>query len=266
MPLKRNNVNILGSGPRTIVMAHGFGCDQNMWRLLIPHFVRDYRIVLFDYTGCGKSDASQFSVEKYSSLNGYVQDLLDVCQALDLKDTLLISHSVSTMIGLIAAENDPDRFHSMAMICPSPCFLNLPPDYFGGFERSDLEELLTMMDKNYIGWAHYLGRAVIGAQNGADLAAELSGSFCSTDPVIAKTFARAAFLSDLRDLLPRARHPALILQSAADALAAQTVGEYIHAHMPASQLSVVEATGHCLHMTHPAEVARLIRAFAPAFP
>ena len=263
---ENNNVTILGSGPQTIVMAHGFGCDQNMWRFLTPYFVPDHRIVLFDYTGCGKAGTTRFNVQKYSTLGGYAQDLLDVCAELDLRDALLVSHSVSTMIGLIAGLQDPSRFHSMAMVCPSPCLMNQPPNYHGGFDRADLEELLAMMDQNYIGWANYLGPVVTGLPNGTDLAAELSGSFCSTDPIIAKTFARAAFMADLRHLLPKARHPTLLLQSATDALASQAVGEYTHAHLPDSQLAVVDATGHCLHMTHPAEVARLIRAFMAARP
>jgi sigma-B regulation protein RsbQ len=266
MPLARNNVTVLGSGRRTLLMAHGFGCDQNMWRYLTPHFQHDHRIVLFDYAGCGKSDVIHFDTGKYSTLDGYAQDLLDVCDALNLHDVHLITHSVSTMIGLIAALRAPDRFASMAMVCPSPSFLNLPPDYLGGFDRADLQELLTMMDQNYIGWAQYLSPVVMGTNNGAAFTAELSGSFCSTDPLIAKTFARATFLSDLRHLLPHARHPALILQSARDALAAPSVGQYVHANMPASQLHLVEAEGHCLHMTHPATVAALIRSFLAPLP
>lgn len=260
MPRSRNNVTVLGSGRQTLLMAHGFGCDQSMWRYLTPHFA-DHRIVLFDYAGCGKSDKIHFDPQKYATLNGYAQDLLDVCAALDLQQVALISHSVSTMIGLIAGQQEPARFASMTMICPSPSFLNLPPDFMGGFERADMEELLTMMDQNYYGWAHYLSPLVTGLGNGPAFAAELSGSFCSTHPLIAKTFARATFLSDLRHLLPDARHPTLILQSAHDALAAQSVGTYMQSRMPNAHLHVVQAQGHCLHMTHPAQVARLMRTF-----
>lgn len=266
MSRNRNNVTILGSGAQTMVMAHGFGCDQNMWRFLTPYLVQDFRIVLFDYTGCGKAGTTRFNVQKYSTLNGYAQDMLDVCHDLGLQDSILISHSVSTMIGLVAALQDPTLFQSMAMVCPSPCFLNQPPDYLGGFDRADLDELLTMMDQNYIGWANYLAPVVMGTLNGPDLSAELSGSFCSTDPYIAKTFARATFLGDQRYLLPQARHPTLILQSANDALVSLAVGEYTQAHIPDSQLAVIDATGHCLHMTHPAQVAYLIRAFMAAQP
>ena len=165
------------------------------------------------------------------------------------------------MIGLIASVQVPKLFDKLVMICPSPCFLNLAPDYFGGFDRADLEEMLAMMDKNYIGWANYLGPTVLGTDNPPELSAELSGSFCSTDPIIAKTFARTTFFSDCRDLLPKSKHPALILQSHEDALAAFSIGEYVHKNMPASRLEVVTAKGHCLHMTHPNEVARLICDF-----
>lgn len=256
-----HNINVIGSGPRTAVMAHGFGCDQNMWRFLTPAFEQSHRMVLFDYTGSGKSDASQFSVEKYSSLTGYAQDLIDVCTFLNLENALFVGHSVSAMIGLIASLKVPSLFDKLVMICPSPCFLNLAPDYFGGFDRADLEEMLAMMDKNYIGWANYLGPTVLGTDNPPELSAELSGSFCSTDPVIAKTFARATFFSDCRFLLPKAKHRTLILQSREDALAAPSIGEYVRTHMPASRLEVVTAKGHCLHMTHPVEVAGLIRDF-----
>lgn len=261
MPLNQHNINVLGAGPRMVIMAHGFGCDQNMWRFVTPALAHDHRIVLFDYTGSGKSSASRFDVQKYSQLSGYAQDLIDVCDFLNLRDALFLGHSVSAMIGLIAALQRPELFDKQVMICPSPCFLNLAPTYFGGFDRADLEELLSMMDKNYIGWANYLGPMVMGRSGPPELTAELSGSFCSTDPLIAKTFARATFFSDCRDLLPKAPHPTLILQSAEDALAAVPIGEYVHRHIPRSRLEVVKAEGHCLHMTHPDQVAGLIRDF-----
>jgi sigma-B regulation protein RsbQ len=189
--------------------------------------------------------------------------LIDVCNAAEVSDVLFVGHSVSAMIGLIASLKSPQLFAKHVMVCPSPCFLNHAPDYFGGFNSEDLEELLAMMDRNYIGWANYLGPLVVGSANPSELGAELSGSFCSTDPVIAKTFARATFFSDCRELLPKAMHPTLILQSAVDALASLAVGQYLQSHMPGSRLEVIGATGHCLHMTHPEEVARLIHEFYP---
>jgi sigma-B regulation protein RsbQ len=258
----RNNVSVIGSGARTILMAHGFGCDQNMWRFLTSSFLDDHRIVLFDYVGSGKSEASAFSVDRYSSLDGYALDVIEVCEALNLRNVLFVGHSVSAMIGLIAAIKEPALFSKLVMVCPSPSFLNDPPGYMGGFERADLEELLALMDKNYIGWANYLAPVVMGAANDGDLVAELSGSFCSTDPLLAKTFARATFFADCRHLLPQTVHPTLILQSEVDSLAPLAVGTYMQAKMPNSQLAVVRAEGHCLHMTHATEIAGLIRNFA----
>lgn len=260
--VSRNNVKVIGSGRRTIMMAHGFGCDQNMWRFLTPLFSSDHRIVLFDYVGSGKSDASSFTIERYRHLDGYALDVIEVCEALDLRDVLFIGHSVSSMIGLIAAIKNPVLFGQLVMVCPSPSFLNDPPDYMGGFEPADLEELLELMDKNYIGWAHHLASAVIGAVNDEALMAELSGSFCSTDPLLAKTFARATFFADCRKFLPETAHPTLILQSENDSLAPLSVGSYMQATMPGSRLEVVQAHGHCLHMTHATEIAGLIRSFS----
>ncbi len=260
--ITRNNVKVIGAGDHTLLLAHGFGCDQNMWRFVTGTLSRHFRIVLFDYVGSGKSDISAFDVEKYSSLEGYADDIIDVCQALDLKKVTLVGHSVSSMIGLIASIRAPEHFENLVMVCPSPCFLNLPPEYSGGFDRADLEELLDLMDKNYIGWAGYLGPLVMGAENQSEMIKELSDSFCSTDPVIAKTFANTTFFSDLRHLLPNAKHPALILQSSTDALAATSVGEFMRNAMPTSELRVIEAQGHCLHMTHPDQVDQAIIDFA----
>jgi len=260
--LERNNVTDTGSGDTTLVFAHGFGCDQNMWRFLTPLLAERFRIVKFDYVGSGNSDPTAFSREKYSTLDGYAQDIVDVCEALDLRDTVLVGHSVSAMTGLIASIEAPHLFRKIAMVCPSPCFLNAPPDYFGGFEREDLEELIDLMEKNYIGWANYLAPLVLGTTSGEGFVAELSGSFCSTDPVIAKTFARATFFSDSRALLSLARHPTLVFQSSEDALASVSVGGFVRDQIPEAEIEIVEAKGHCLHMTHPAALAPSLARFA----
>ena len=252
--LKRNNVVILGDGEKTLLLAHGFGCDQNMWRFLTPLLSKHFKIVLFDYVGSGKSDAKAFDTNKYSNLDGYAQDIIEICDALELRDVTLVGHSVSSMIGLAASIKAPDAFEKLVMICPSPSFLNEPPDYFGGFDRSDLEELIDLMDKNYIGWANYLAPLVMGASNNDDMIEELSGSFCSTDPVIAKTFAKATFFSDSRYLLPAAKHPTLVFQSSSDALAAISVGEFVTNSIPQAEMKLISAEGHCLHMTHPEEL------------
>lgn len=252
--LRRNNVSVIGSKQQTLLLAHGFECDQNMWRFVLPKLSQQYRIVLFDYVGSGSSDVSAFDKERYGSLEGYATDVVDICQALDLKDVTLVGHSVSSMIGLIAAIRAPEHFSKLVMVCPSPCFLNVPPDYHGGFEHADLEELINLMDKNYIGWADYLAPLVMSTTSSPEMTKELSESFCSTDPVVAKAFARATFFSDMRHILPKAIHPTLILQSSSDALAAVSVGEFVRDAIPESKLQIIEAEGHCLHMTHPDQV------------
>lgn len=258
---KKNNVTILGAGEKTLLLAHGFGCDQNMWRFMLPGLTRHYKVVLFDYVGSGKSDLSYYDQTKYSSLEGYAQDVLDICDALKLHNAIFVGHSVSSMIGLIASIQKPDIFSQLVMICPSPCFLNLRPDYVGGFEKADLEELIDLMDKNYIGWANYLAPLVMGSNHSDKLVGELSGSFCSTDPIIAKTFARATFFSDYRHLLNLAKHPVLIFQSSQDSLASTDVGDYMVKQLPKALLQLVEAEGHCLHMTHPDIINQFLRKY-----
>ncbi len=249
--VKKNNVNIVGSGEKTLLLAHGFGCDQKMWRFMLPALIPHYKIVLFDYVGSGNSDLANYDHARYSSLDGYSQDVLEICEALDLQDVVFVGHSVSNMIGLIASIQQPKFFSRLVMVCPSPCFLNFKPDYIGGFEKSDLDELFNLMDKNYIGWANYLAPLVIGANHSEKLIGELSGSFCSTDPIIAKAFANATFFSDYRHLLKEAKHPALIFQSSQDSLASTDIGEYMLKQLPNAQLKLIEAQGHCLHMTYP---------------
>lgn len=259
--LKRNNVKVHGEGKPVLMLAHGFGCDQNMWRFIQPDLETDYTLVLFDYCGSGKSDTSFYSKERYSSLEGFARDIVEIADALALSDVVLMGHSVSSITGLLAANARPDLFSKLVMICPSPCFLNIPPDYHGGFDRSDLEELVALMDQNYVGWARYLAPLVMGSANSPELVAELGDSFCSTDPVFAKNFAKATFFSDNREDLKRLQLPTLILQSARDTLAAQEVGEYMHDQIAHSTFRVIQAEGHCLHMTHPKDVIRELKAF-----
>lgn len=243
------------------MLAHGFGCDQRMWRFVLPALSEHYTVIMFDYVGSGHSDLSSFSVDRYTGLNGFAQDVIDIIDALDLENIAFAGHSVSAMIGLIASMDATKRIAELIMVCPSPCFINDLPDYEGGFEKSDLEELLQLMDKNYIGWANYLAPLVMGADASETLIGELSGSFCSTDPIVAKTFARATFFSDNRSLLPQCAARTLILQSASDSLASVKIGNYIHKHIANSELKVIEAEGHCLHMTEPETTANSIRAF-----
>ncbi len=259
--LQRNNVCRRGSGRQTLLLAHGFGCDQQMWRFLVPQLENDFDLVLFDYVGSGQADMQADSRSRYQDLTGYAQDIVDICQALDLTDVVLVGHSVSGMIGLLAAGPLGDRLRSIVMVCPSPCFLNRPPAYFGGFDATDLQELIDLMDKNYIGWAGFLAPLVTGLEPSHPITSQLHDSFCTTNPMSAKTFAKATFFSDHRDLLPHVKLPVLILQSEQDALAAPVIGEYMQQQLRSSQLVVIAARGHCLHMTHPLEVAQEIKRF-----
>lgn len=262
--LKRNNVKVSGSGTRPMLFAHGFGCDQNMWRFVAPAFEDDYRVVLFDYVGSGKSDLRAYDPARYSTLAGYAQDVLDVCEALRLRDAVFVGHSVSSVVGLLASIREPRRFSRMILVGPSPCYVNHPPDYHGGFERADIEGLLDLMDKNYIGWANFLAPVVVKNPERPELARELEESFCSTDPRVARRFAETTFLSDNRSDLPRVSVPSLIMQCSEDAVAPREVGEYLGRHLPHSTLRQLEATGHCPHMSHPEETIRVIREYLAA--
>jgi sigma-B regulation protein RsbQ len=252
--IQRNNVTVRGSDGPVLLYAHGFGCNQNMWDRITPAFAGTHRQVLFDYVGSGQSALSAFDPVRYSRLDGYAQDLLDVCDALDLtRGVTFIGHSVSASIGLLASIARPELFERLVLLGPSPCFLNHPPDYLGGFEREDLEGLLALMDQNYMGWANYLAPVVAGS-SGERVAGELSNSFCSTDPLVAKVFARATFFADNRADLARVTRPSLILQHRDDALAPLAVGQYLADHLPDSVLEVLDVSGHCAHMSDPALV------------
>jgi sigma-B regulation protein RsbQ len=259
--LSRNNVKTFGSGTQPMMFAHGFGCDQNMWRLVTPAFENDYRIVLFDYVGSGGSDLAAYDPQRYGRLEGYADDILDICRALDLHDVILVGHSVSSMIGVLAANREPERFDRLILIGPSPRYVNDPPGYAGGFERADIEGLLEMMDKNYIGWANFLGPAIMKNPERPELGEELTASFCSTDPVIARRFAEATFFADNREDLERLRVPALVLQCSEDMIAPDAVGEYVHQKASGSTLRRMKATGHCPHMSHPEETIEAIREY-----
>jgi sigma-B regulation protein RsbQ len=244
-----------------MMFAHGFGCDQNMWRYLVPAFEKEFRIVLFDYVGSGGSDVSAYDGARYATLDGYAQDILEICAALELEDVILVGHSVSSMIGVLAANREPERFAHLILVGPSPRYINEPPGYVGGFERADLEGLLDMMDRNFIGWANFLAPAIMKNPDRPELGEELTASFCSTDPVIARAFARATFFADNRDDLESVRVPSLILQCSDDMIAPAAVGEYVHSRMAGSTLRMLEATGHCPHMSHPEETIRVIRDY-----
>ena len=259
--VSRNNVKVIGSGTQPMVFAHGFGCDQNMWRWITPAFEKDYQIILFDFVGCGKSDINAFDPLRYSTIDGYAEDILDICRALDLQNIVYVGHSVSAMSGLVAANREPERFSRLILVAPSPRYLNDEPAYTGGFERSDIEGLLETMDKNYIGWANYLAPVIMQNSERPTLGDELTESFCSTDPVAARRFAETTFYADNRADLRLSTTPSLLLQCSDDVLAPISVGEFLHQELPQSALQIMKATGHCPHMSAPEETIELMREY-----
>ncbi|HEY2726986.1 MAG TPA: alpha/beta hydrolase [Parafilimonas sp.] len=257
---KRNNVRVFGKGMQPMMFAHGFGCDQNMWRFITPAFEDEYKIILFDYVGAGKSDISAYNAERYASLQGYATDIEEICEELNLENVIIIAHSVSAMIALLAAIQKPAYFSKIIMVGPSPCYIN-DENYIGGFERKDIEGLLETMEKNYIGWSNFLAPKIMGNADRPELGNELSESFCSTDPVIARRFAEATFFSDNRQDLKKNKIPSLILQCSDDIIAPTQVGKYLSQNLPKSTLKIMKATGHCPHMSEPAETISLIKEY-----
>jgi sigma-B regulation protein RsbQ len=260
---RRNNVRVLGTGSQPMLFAHGFGCDQNMWRFLVPAFENDYKLVLFDYVGSGKSDLASYDEQRYSTLDGYADDVLEICEELDLRDVIFVGHSVSSIIGALAAIREPERFSRLLFVSPSPRYIN-DEGYVGGFDRADIEGLLELMDKNFIGWASFLAPVVMGNPERPELSGELEESFCSTDPKIARRFAEATFFSDNRKDLPNVPVPSLILQCAEDAIAPVEVGTYVQRNTPKSTLKLMRATGHCPHVSHPEETIAAMKDYLAA--
>ena len=258
--LSRNNVTIHGSGSSQIIFAHGFGCDQNMWRFVTPAFADDHQIILFDHVGAGKSDLSAYDPAKYSRLDGYADDIVEIGRELNLRDAVFIGHSVSAMMGIIAASKASELFKALVLVGPSPCYIN-DGDYVGGFERHQVEELLEALDSNHMGWSVTMAPVIMGNPDREELGAELANSFCRTDPVIAKHFARTTFLTDCRDILATTDLPTLILQCSEDVIAPESVGRYMNARMPNSTLVIMEATGHCPNLSAPDETIQAIKRF-----
>jgi len=259
--LERNNVRITGNDAgQPMVFAHGFGCDQHMWRYVTPAFETDYRVVLFDHVGAGQSDHKAYSSEKYGTLAGYAGDVLEICEELGLADVVFVGHSVSAMIGVLAAVRQPHRFAKLVLVGPSPRYLN-DDGYVGGFDRPDIEELLDSLDSNYLGWSRAMAPVIMGNGDRPELGEELANSFCRTDPEIARQFARVTFLSDNRADLPSVTVPTLVLQCAQDVIAPHAVGAYVHRAIPGSRLVVLDATGHCPNLSAPEETIRAIGAF-----
>lgn len=259
--LARNNVKVTGRGAQPMLFGHGFGCDQSFWRYVAPAFEDDYRVIQFDYVGSGKSDHGAYRSERYCSLRGYSQDVLDICQALNLKDVIFVGHSVSAMIGLLASLQTPGLFGRLILIGASPCYVNELPDYQGGFDRADLEGLLGLMEKNYLGWANYVAPVAMKNPDRPELALELEASFNANDHYIMQQFAQVTFLSDLRAELPRISVPALIMQTSADAFVPPHIASYLHQQLSGSTLAWMKATGHFPHLGFPEETIQIIQQY-----
>jgi sigma-B regulation protein RsbQ len=257
---QRNNVSVFGAGTQPMIFAHGFGCDQNMWRWITPAFENDYRIVLYDHVGAGNSDLSAYQREKYSTLKGYAADLLEICAAEELSNSIFVGHSVSAMIGVLAAIQEPDRFEKLILVGPSPRYVN-DGNYVGGFGREDIEGLLEFLESNYMGWAAAMAPVIMGNPDRPELGAELTGSFCRTNPEIARQFARVTFLSDNRADLPKVRVPSLVLQCSDDPIAPHAVGEYVHANLTESEFMLLKATGHCPNLSAPQETIAAMKTY-----
>jgi sigma-B regulation protein RsbQ len=261
--IARNNVVSTGRADgQPMLFSHGFGCDQNMWRHVAPAFEDRYRVVLFDHVGAGRSDLAAYDRQRYSTLAGYAEDVLEICRQLDLQDVIFVGHSVSAMIGVLAAASDPSRFDRLVLVGPSPRYLD-DDGYVGGFSREDIDGLLDSLESNYLGWSAAMAPVIMGNPDRPELGEELTNSFCRTDPAIARQFARVTFLSDNREDLRTVNVPCLVLQCREDVIAPPEVGEYVARELPHAELVFLDATGHCPNLSAPAETIAAIRAFLP---
>lgn len=258
--VRRNNVQMKGHGDQALIFAHGFGCDQNMWRLVTPAFEDKFQIVLFDHVGSGRSDLSSYHKAKYSSLQGYANDVIEIIEELELKNTIFVGHSVSAMIGILAAIRRPELFEKLILVGPSPCYMN-DGEYTGGFTREQIEGLMESLESNYLGWSASMAPVIMGNAEKPELGQELTNSFCRTDPEIAKQFARVTFFSDNRGDLSRLTTPSLILQCSQDVIAPLSVGEFLKRNLKNSELRIMKATGHCPNLSAPEETVAFIKEY-----
>jgi sigma-B regulation protein RsbQ len=256
--IDRNNITIHGTGRKSMFMVHGYGCDQNMWRFITPQFRDDYKIILIDLVGSGKSDENSYDYDKYSSLEGYADDIIEICDALNLEDICFVGHSVSAMIGLLAAIKKTSLFNKLIMIGPSPRYINIK-NYFGGFSQNDIDDLMETLDSNYLGWSSAMASVIMDNADRPELAAELEESFCQNNPKIARHFARVTFLGDNRSDLKKLTTDTLIIQSKTDAIASIKVGQFVHDNISNSKLEVLETTGHCPHLSAPSQTIEAMK-------
>lgn len=258
--IERNSVRVRGSGARVMMFAHGFGCDQNMWRFVEPAFESDFTTVLFDHVGAGRSDLKAYNKTKYSTLAGYADDVVEIGRELGLRDAIFVGHSVSSMIGVLAAQKAPGMFGKLVLVGPSARYID-DGDYVGGFSEKQIEELLQFLEANHMGWSAQMAPAIMGNPDRPELGEELVNSFCRTDPDIAKAFARVTFTSDNREDLAKVDVPTLILQCSEDIIASKEVGEFVHRAIPKSEMVILDATGHCPNLSAPDEVIAAMRTF-----
>lgn len=258
--IRRHDVRVRGARDgQPMLFVHGFGCDQSLWRFVTPAFESTHRVITFDYVGAGGSDRAAYDPAKYSSLDGYAADILDICHALDLRDVILVGHSVSSIVSILAANREPERFSDLVLITPSPRYIDDLPDYRGGFSDGDIDGLLQLMDANTRGWATYLAPIVMGNPEHPEMASSLEETFCSIDPVMARQFASVTFRGDNRADLEAVRIPTLIIACTDDAVAPQVVTDFVHSRIEGSVLHMIEATGHCPHVSHPDETIAVIQ-------
>jgi sigma-B regulation protein RsbQ len=256
----RNNIVIHGRAEQVMVFSHGYGCDQNMWRYVWPAFKDHYKILLFDHVGSGLSDISAYSKDKYGSLEGYADDIIEMLRQFGFKKVIFVGHSVSALIGIIASQKAPDLFERLILVGPSPSYIN-DGDYVGGFTGPQIDELLESLDNNHLGWSMAMAPVIMGNPDKKELGEELSNSFCRTDPAIAKHFARTTFLTDKRSILSKTTTASLILQCSDDVIAPVSVGEYVHNELPGSELVILKATGHCPNLSAPDEPIDAIKNY-----
>ena len=258
--IERNNVHVRGAGSRAMVFAHGFGCDQNMWRFVAPKFEGDFKVVLFDHVGAGRSDLSAYDPGKYSTLSGYADDVVAIGSELGLRDAIFVGHSVSAMIGVLATLKAPSMFGRLVLVGPSARYID-DVGYVGGFSEKQIAELLEFLEDNHMGWSAAMAPSIMGNPDRPELGEELTNSFCRTDPEIAKAFARVTFTSDNRADLAKVSVPTLILQCREDIIASTEVGEFVHNQIPRSKMVILDATGHCPNLSAPREVVAAMQAF-----
>jgi sigma-B regulation protein RsbQ len=259
--ITRHNIRVSGRPDgQPLLFAHGYGCDQNMWRFVAPEFEDAYRVVLFDYVGAGGSDLSAYDPQRYASLEAYADDVLEIVESLDLRDVVFVGHSVSSMVGVLAANKAPDRFAKLVLVGPSPRYID-DEAYTGGFSDEDITELLESLESNYLGWSSAMGPVIMGNADRPELAEELTESFCRTDPAIARRFAEVTFRSDNRQDLAQVKLPTLVLQCTNDAIAPVEVGEYVRDAIPGAEMVLLDATGHCPHLSAPGATTDAIAAF-----